>query len=97
MFSIPLFLRGWGRAISIVTHLGISGILMVVIIPGHWVRMRGYVFARRNTWKREIGVIPGGAGNRFQWIPSTRITVIIIPGHCIIIIPGHCIIIIPGH
>ena len=47
-------------------------------------------FSREETLgSGEIGFIPGGAGNQFQWIPSTRITVIIIPGHCIIIIPGH--------
>ena len=53
MFSIPLFLRGWGRAISIVTHLGGLGILMVSN-PGHCMRMCGYVSTRGSTWKRKI-------------------------------------------
>ena len=97
MFSIPLFLRGLRRAISIVTHLDGFDIFWV-ITPGHWFT---HIFAwRRSTWEREVRVIPRSTGNCFKRPARTRITVlhdIIIPGHCIMIIPGHCVIITPGH
>ena len=97
MLSIPLFLRGLRRAISIVTHLDSFGIFLG-FTPGHCFI---HIFAwRRSTWEREVRVIPRSTGNCFKRLACTRITVlhdIIIPGHCIMSIPGHCVIITPGH
>ena len=91
MFSIPLFLRGLRRAISIVTHLGSFGIFLG-ITPRHWFT---HIFAwRRSTWEREVQVIPRSTGNGFKRTSRMRFTVlydIIILGHCIIINLGHCL------
>ena len=97
MLSIPLFLRGLRRTISIVTHLD-SFRIFLVITPGYWCI---HIFAwGRSTWKWEVGVIPRSTGNCFKRTSRMRFTVlydIIILGHCIMIILGHCVIINLGH